>query len=209
MIGLGSSHFLPLQYISNVLWFCGFLLEPTLPDFLFPEVYLNNEVLYGSLFHFAAFFYFTGMNIWRKKNISMNLWQMLQRSLLHTCNPHVCVSELVHAHSPNCETFILDEAGSKCHIQSFSSNGHRPFLSRQWPAYCYVIIMEFTCIFPVIQLPWMTIMQFRHCLLFNYWTYLYFPSMRCLPLKPSLWLRSFFVPWRSSWSGIELTWQKR
>lgn len=25
--------------------------------------------------------------------------------------------------------------------------------------------------FPVIQLPWMTIMQFRHCLLFNYRTF--------------------------------------
>lgn len=30
---------------------------------------------------------------------------------------HACVSELVHAHSPDYETSIVDKAGSKWHIQ--------------------------------------------------------------------------------------------
>lgn len=85
------------------------------------------------------------------------------------------------------------------HSQNCGSVQHRPFLSHQWPAYCsqsislYVIIMWFTCIFPLIQLVWMSIMQFRHCLLFNYRTYLSLSNMQRLPLKPLFMVQKFLL----------------
>lgn len=73
MIGLGSSHFLPPQYINNVLWFCGFLLEATLPGFFCFErciwmmrcfMGIINLISFSSA-AFSFFFNFTGINICR------------------------------------------------------------------------------------------------------------------------------------------------
>lgn len=45
---------------------------------------------------------------------------------------------------------------------------------------------------PLIQLLWKTIMRFRHCLLFNYRTYLSFSNMQRLAFQPFLYMAQKF-----------------
>lgn len=175
MTELSASRVLPPRHINNVLWvvfFFVFLFFWRQHSFF--SIMRSFKVLQYITLFFCYFLNITWRKIWR---ILLNWYQFILRwtlgryrvfhmqdlKLTHVslCTKYsmlvyVCEREFVCVHSPNCEAFILD---SKCH--------YRPFLSCQWPAFCYVIIMWFTCIFSLIQLPWMAIMQFGHCLLFN------------------------------------------
>lgn len=80
---------------------------------------------------------------------------------------------------------LRDQTGWMWRIQRAAAAAACSTKPHQWPAYCsqsislYVIIVRFTCIFPLIQSVWKTIMQLRCCLLFNYRTYL--SNMQCSP----------------------------
>lgn len=90
------------------------------------------------------------------------------------------VRKLLHAHSLGYETAIVDEAGWKWCIHratgACSTDSSCPINDQHTALnpFLYVVLLWGLLAFfpPLIQLFWMTIMWFRHCLLFNYRTYL-------------------------------------
>ena len=109
---------------------------------------------------------------------------------------HGCVSKLVRAHSLHYETSIVDKAGWKWHRAAAvqSTDPPCPVNDRHTalnPFLYTLLLWGLLAFFPLIQLVWTTIMRFRHCLLFNYRTYLSLSNMQRLPLKPLFMAQKF------------------
>lgn len=152
--------------------FLGFVLfRFVLGVFVTRDVFFSNEILLWDRWISITLSLEQKYEGFCSNNISLNSRQPLRRnSLLHVWSQswHIILDVFTHTSSmfscmcgracPCSRTslwnlYFRQGRLNVPHSESCSSLSHRAFLSCQWPAYCYDIIMWFTCIFSLIQLP--------------------------------------------------------